>query len=199
MIRHYITFTSDLTITAPTVLIIEEGGTLCGDHLMNVSCGARVINYGHWYLNQLKMKLDGPSYNYNEFYFKNYSSFSGCGTPGSASFYNVPPNGHINTWAPELCKTAGTNWPKTTTGLLSNTSLEETLTLSPNPLNSGFLNISAKGDFTVKLYDTRSELLYDGSATDNTFIDMHEYANGFYFVSIVYKNKQISRKILVDQ
>lgn len=200
IIRHYVTFSSDLIIQAPTVVLIEADGVLCGDYLMEISCGASVVNYGNWYVNRLEMKQGGTaSYNYNFFYFKNSTVLSGCGSGSSTGgFYNVPPLGHINTWAPTLCRTAETRWPKPTTGIQANGNAEDySVSVSPNPINSGYLTVRAKGEFEMKLYDTRGSLLYEDVASNNGFIDLHGYANGFYFVTVNYRGTQVHRKILV--
>jgi hypothetical protein len=196
VIRHYITFGRDLIISAPTVLIIEETGTLCGDYLLDVACGAKVLNYGHLYTNTAKIR-DG--YNYNEFFSKSTVTILGC-TPAADGFHNVPPNGHINVWPPVLCKTSGTNWPKATTNIPGNGPADElTVSISPNPLNNGSLKIAARGDFEVNLYDTRGALIYTGKASDQVIVDMRDFSNGFYFAAITYKNKQFFRKVLIEQ
>ena len=202
VIRHYVTFNKDLSLKAPTVLIIEDGGTLCGDYLMTVLCGAKVLNYGHWYLNALKIKSSG-NINYNYFYFKSSWVISACetglnnGVP--PSFDNQPPKGHINTWTPTLCKTPETNWTKGSTGIPTSGNGDEFfISISPNPLNSGYLSIRTKGDFEMKLYDTQGALLHSGAANNRALIDMSNYANGFYFVVISYKNKTIYRKVFVE-
>ncbi|WP_317899620.1 T9SS type A sorting domain-containing protein [Aurantibacillus circumpalustris] len=202
VIRHYITFSENLTLKAPTVLIIEDGGTLCGDYLMTVLCGAKVLNHGHWYVNELKIKSSG-NFNYNYFYFKTSWVISDCETGQSSgeppSFYNSPPKGHINTWAPTLCKTAETNWLKESTGIPTNGNAQEFfVSISPNPLNSGYLNVWAKGSFELKLFDTQGALIYSEEGTDHSLVDMRDYVNGFYFVAIVYKNKMVYRKLFVE-
>ena len=196
IIRHYITMSRNITINAPTVLIIESTGVLCGDYLLDVSCGATVINYGYLYLNTAKIRA---GYNYNEFYAKSLVEILGC-TPNAAGFFNVTPNGHTLVWPPVLCRTNETHWTKGTTNIANNGAPDEfLLSISPNPLNSGYLTVSAKGNFDMSLYDTRGSLLFSGSGTDHSFIDMHSFSNGFYFVSIKYKEKIVIRKVLVDQ
>jgi len=195
IIRHYITLNRDLIIEAPTVLIIEKGATVCGDFLMDVKCGASIFNYGNLYLNTASIR---NGYNYNEFYAKSLITISGCGS-NSDGFYNAPPNGHIKVWPPVLCKTDGTNWTTKTTNIPVNSAEEFYVNISPNPLNSGYLTIATKGDFELKVYDTRGALLYKGLGSEQTYVDVHEYPNGFYFVSISYKNRQVFRKILIDQ
>jgi len=195
VIRHYITLSQNLTISAPTVLIIEEGGTLCGDYLLDVACGATIINYGHLYLNTAKIR-NGT--NYNEFYSKSLITILGC-TPQADGFYNLAPNGHTYVWPPVLCKTFETNWKgDSSTGIVQLTN-ESFISISPNPLNSGYLSINANGDFDMKLFDTQGVILYAGSGTDKAFIDVRGYSNGFYFVALTYKNKQIIKKILIAQ
>lgn len=194
LIRHYVTLSSNLTIEAPTVMIIEKGATVCGDYFMDVLCGAMIINYGNLYLNSAEIR---NGFNYNEFYTKESLVFSGCGSSGG-SFENLPPDGHMKVWPPVLCKTTETNWLPKTTGIAINNVESFFVNISPNPLNSGYLSVSTKGQFEIAIYDTKGSLYYKSIASDQTFVDVHDYSNGFYFVSLSFSdNKKLFRKVLV--
>lgn len=197
VIGHYVTLSRDLLIEAPTVLIIEDNGSICGDFQLEVACGAKLINRGHVYLNSAIIR-NGT--NYNEFYSKNSVSLTLCNTPGNDGFLNQAPNGQMKVWPPVLCKTSDTNWPsKGTTNIPVNTPDEFFLSVSPNPLNSGYLSVSTRGNFEIHLYDSHGALIYQGFGKEKTSIDLHTYANGFYFITVFFKDKLVNRKILIDQ
>lgn len=197
VISHYITLSHDLLISAPTVVIVDENGTICGDYQLDVACGAKLMNYGHVYLNTVKIR---SGWNFNEFYAKNLVEVLGCGTSGSDGFVNVAPKGQTKVWPATLCKTTDTNWPsKETTNIPVNAAEEFFLSISPNPLNSGYLSIATKGDFEMKLFDTKGALVYSGSGKEKAFIDLHDYTSGFYFISVIYKDKIVNRKVLIAQ
>ncbi|PBQ31750.1 hypothetical protein CNR22_08195 [Sphingobacteriaceae bacterium] len=194
LIKHYVTLNTDLIIEAPTVLIIEKGATVCGNYLMDVKCGATLFNYGNLYLNTATIR---NGYNYNEFYTKNLITILGC-SPAAAGLANIAPDGHMKVWPPVLCKTDGTNWQPKATGIAATTSEAFFVNISPNPLNSGYLTVGTKGDFEITVYDTKGSLYYRGNAIDQTFVDVHDYANGFYFVAITFSdNKKVFRKVLI--
>jgi hypothetical protein len=74
------------------VLVVDSGGTLCGDYQFDISCGAKLYNYGRIWVNSSHMM---DAWNYFEFYAKNSMIISACNLPGyNAGYHNVPPNGH---------------------------------------------------------------------------------------------------------
>jgi hypothetical protein len=114
IIKHYVTFNASLSIIAPTVLIIDKQGTLCGDHFLDVECGAKLINYGHLYINSGLVR-DGENHNYLS--AKSMITIVGCALPGHGKGYSNIPPGITEVWPPVLCKTAETNWSREITGV----------------------------------------------------------------------------------
>ena len=190
LILHYVSLNQNLIINAPTVLLIDAGGNICGDYLMETFCGASFLNYGHIYLNQIKTR---SGVNYNLIQCKTSIILSGCPS-GSGSFNSFPPNGNVEVWPPVFCKTPATNWEGSTTGLME---FEiTTLKIYPNPVNNSILTITASGNTFFKLTDVMGKLIRSADFTNKTSINMDDLPNGIYFLEVQMDHKTQTNKIL---
>ncbi|MGZ3931375.1 MAG: T9SS type A sorting domain-containing protein [Bacteroidia bacterium] len=186
-IDHYVTLTSSLTINPPTVLFIEQSGTLCGDYFMDVACGAKWINYGSVFLGQLKVR-DG--WNYCTFTFKNWTIVTGCSLSGFGNgFSNLPPKGNVNISSFPSCRTLGTQWENggstgggCTVGIKEYGDPEKML-VYPNPVNDK-LKISAEGIKidAVSVSDlTGRPVKYSGAVNE---MDLSDVSDGIYILTM---------------
>lgn len=180
-VSHYITFNQALTIPAPTVLVVDSGGTLCGNYQFNVSCGAKLYNYGRVWVNSAQMM---DAWNYFEFYARSSITISACSLPGfNAGYHNIPPNGHTAVWPPVLCRTPGTYWdggPVSAVNELTKTSIR----IFPNPLSSRLLQVDVPGPAIIQLTDLMGQGLGHWTIMRQTGLDLGRYQNGLYMLKV---------------
>jgi hypothetical protein len=191
LVRHYMVLHQDLTINAPTVLFIENTGTICGDYLLETGCGAGFINYGHMYLNRIKTRLGT---NYKVIECKTNMVIAGCSSP-TAGFQSVPPNGSVNVWPPVFCKTADTNWEGgTSTGLPE---LEyDDLNIYPNPISEQDLSIITNLYTSYAVTDVAGRLICSGSFKNRVVIATQGLSAGMYFLKLETVGTRRIEKIL---
>lgn len=190
-VDHYITFNQNLSIHAPTVLVVDSGGTLCGDYQLDISCGARLFNYGRIWVNSSQMM---DAWNYFEFYAKNNMTISACSLPGyNAGYHNVLPNGHTAVWPPVLCRTAGTYWDGDPSGI---SELEKSgIKAFPNPAEDQ-LTVTSESELSISLSDVYGKELLSAKAFQSATINLSLYAPGIYILQARQNGIIYSRKIL---
>jgi hypothetical protein len=195
LVKHYLTFSQSLVILAPTVLIVEQNGTLCGDYLLDVSCSAVLINYGHIYVNAAKIR-DGR--NYFEFYAKNSMIITGCSLPGYGQGYsNLAPNGVTLVWPPVLCKTTGTNWEGGGDPIgIAESFMGSGLSVSPTCLGEGSLQISSDMPVKIWLLDLSGSSIYEASGSATYNLNLSDYPKGIYVLKLHTHQKQFVQKIV---
>lgn len=188
-VDHYVTFNQSLTIHAPTVLVVDSGGTLCGDYLLNISCGSVLINYGHMYLNQLIVRAGS---NYNLIWCKNSFIVQGC-PPSGTGYFHVTTGGQstFSVWPPVACRSRDTNWNPT--GI--NEFEKSGLSAFPNPAQNE-LTVKSEGEVNISLTDVFGEELFSGKAFQYTTIDLSMHAPGVYFLQARQNGRTYSKKIL---
>jgi hypothetical protein len=192
VLRHYITFSHDLIIKAPTVLIINSEGTLCGDFHLDIACGAVLVNRGYMYVNRLTVR-DGE--NHNRCYAKQLITVTGCPVPGfGKGFKSVPPQGEIKVWPPVVCKSEETNWPRNITAVWSQD--ERQLLFYPNPVSDGGLFIQYDLPFTAVIADVLGNRLSEWRGENNLSIDTRTLSQGIYFLQISSGGRVMTRKLL---
>jgi hypothetical protein len=196
IIRYYITFSRDLVIQAPTVLIIEQGATLCGDYLLDISCGAKVYNHYRLYVNKLNVR-DGE--NYFELHAKNNITVTGCSIPGFGGGYkNIPPYASTYVWPPVLCKTTATHYPRELElGIITNNG-DQGISVFPNPVNSGALKISTDQHFDYHFTDICGRQISSGSGENFYEISLANFPAGLYFLSIKKGTVLVTYKIIKE-
>ncbi len=191
MINHYVVITQNKIISSPTVLFINTTGTVCGDYLLETLCGAKFINYGFMFLNQIKTRCGD---NYNTIKCKTSIVVMGC-IPSTNGLINYPPNGNIAVWPPVFCQTTDTNWEGGTS-----IGIEElnyyNLTFYPNPIQNESLKITANGLVKLKLKDVMGKLLQKKVFENNTELDVQELKAGIYFLEIEINNRIVVKKII---
>lgn len=195
LVKHYITFLQNLVITAPTVLIVEQNGTLCGDYLLDVGCGAVLVNYGHIYVNSAKIR-DGR--NYFEFFAKSAMTITGCNLPGFGQGYsNLAPDGVTHVWPPVSCKTTGTNWEGGGEPIgIEEHSVGAVLSVFPTCLSEGSLHISAGEAVEITLLDLSGKRVYHAGIPGDHTLNMENYPKGIYFLQLRSKQKKLAQKII---
>jgi len=190
-VDHYITFNQNLSIHAPTVLVVDSGGTLCGDYQFDISCGAKLFNYGRIWVNSSHMM---DAWNYFEFYAKNNMTISACSLPGyNAGYHNVPPNGHTAVWPPVLCRTPGTYWDGDPAGI--NEFEKSGLKAFPNPTEDK-LTVTSEGEVLISLSDVYGKELFSEKAFRSATINLSLYAPGVYLLQARQNGRTYSKKIL---
>jgi len=190
IVSHYIVINQTLNIYSPTVVFIDSLGTICGEYLMDVKCGSSLINYGHIYLNQLKIRA---GLNYNRIECKNSIVVSGC-LPSGTGYFNTYPPGVVLVWPPVFCKTIDTNWEGGNTSL---TDFENnTLKIYPNPVSDETLKIISLGDTKLKLLDVLGNEINAISFDKSTELNFTNLPNGIYFLMLEIKGKKQVTKIL---
>ena len=190
LVRHYMVIHQSVIINSPTILFIENTGTICGDYLLETGCGAAFINYGHMYLNQIKTRLGT---NYWVIECKNSILISGCPSP-TAGFQSMPPNGSVKVWPPVLCRTPDTNWEGgTSTGLsgLENSGLH----IYPNPVNDQLI-IIAPGYIRLRLTNSPGEEIETRIFENKADIDLSKLPPGIYFLELEADGRKMVRKII---
>lgn len=190
-VAHYITFNQALTIQPPTVLVVDSGGTLCGDYQFDIGCGAKLFNYGRIWVNSSHMM---DAWNYFEFYAKNNMTISACSLPGyNAGYHNVPPNGHTAVWPPVLCRTSDTYWDGTPAGI---SEFEKSgLKAFPNPAEDK-LTVTSESNVLISLTDVFGKELFSVTAFQTITIDLSSYAPGVYLLQARQNGRAGTKKIL---
>ena len=190
IVRHYITVNQNFSINAPTVLLIDASGTICGNYLMQTFCGASFINYGYIYLNQIKTT---SGLNYNLIYCTTSIMLTGCSVSGY--FNSMPPNGHVEVWPPVSCKTPNTNWEGGTS-----TTIEELqnagIAVYPNPINGQVFTLVSPAQSSFKLTDLMGNLIYKGVFRDTSVIDASLLSTGIYILDLEINGKRYLQKLL---
>ncbi len=191
IITHYVVINTNKTLASPTVLFISSTGTICGDYLLETLCGAKFINYGFMFLNQIKTKLGS---NYNTIKCKSFMIISGC-SPSVAGFNSYPPNGNVTVWPPVLCQTIDTNWEGgTSIGMIE---LENNnIRLYPNPLQYEPLQVITLSSSSIKLRDVLGKELKTAKFDNKTEIDFSTLPSGVYFLEIEIDEKPLVKKIV---
>jgi hypothetical protein len=197
IIRYYITFSRDLVIQAPTVLIVEQGGTLCGDYLLDVSCGAKFYNYYRLYVGKLNVR-DGI--NYYELHAKSNMVVMGCSTPGFGTGYkNLPPYASTYVWPVNvLCKTSTTHWPREAEVGVASHYNDPGISIFPNPINLGTLKIATFQNSDFVLLDIYGRKLNEGFDSKTYEINMTDYPRGLYLLNLKQGNHFVSHKIVKE-
>lgn len=190
IISHYITINQDRIINSPTVVFNDLLGTICGDYLLNVSCGASLINYGHIYLNQMKIRA---GLNYNRIECKTFINVSGC-PPSGGGYFNTYSPGVVLVWPPVFCKTPDTNWEIGTVGLME---LENNhLKLYPNPIRNELLTIITLSKSKLKLMDALGKCINADVFENHTEINFSTLSSGLYFLELEIDGKTQTKKIV---
>jgi hypothetical protein len=189
LIQHYVTFLADLTIQAPTVVVIDAGATLCGDYLLNINCAAKFYNYGSLYVN--KAVITGQLVNYGTYTAKNFVTITGSCSP-NPSFQNLPP-GTTNVWPPVLCRTGDTGWQS-----IFEYEKENLVSVFPNPFSSLlYLRFNSEIVESVILRDLIGRKVRQISNNKPELqMDLSELQNGIYFLELKKGGTTFSKKIL---
>jgi hypothetical protein len=193
IIYHYVVLNQNVILNSPTVLFIDASGTICGEYLLETSCGSSFTNYGHMYLNQIKTRAGT---NYNVIECKNYINISGCPPSGSGYFNSIPPNGTVKVWPPVLCKTYDTHWEGgTQIGLIE---LENnTLSIYPNPIHKDeSLTIVTLSHSKIRLVDSMGQEIETKLFENKTEINLNSLPKGLYFIEIEINGKKQIKKIV---
>ena len=199
LVSHYVTITADLTINAPTVLVIENTGTLCGDYLLNVACGAKWYNHGAAFINRFILRYGA---NYCTITTRGTSTVAGC---PSGSWSVVPPKGNMNIVPWTACKAPDTNWevPNGITGGCT-VGIKEyfnsnDISVYPNPaedkINLEFVEAKSYS-FLIKDISGRTVIKESESQFQKTEINFSELNSGIYFLEIKNGNNTLIRKII---
>lgn len=198
-ISHYVTITADLIINSPTVLVIEATGTICGDYLLNIACGARWFNYGAAFINRFVLRYGA---NYCTITTRGTSTVTGCPT---GQWSVVPPKGNMNIVPWTVCKAQDTNWevPNGITGGCT-VGIKEyfnsnDITVYPNPTDDK-LNVEfeeAKSyRFLIKDISGRTVRKESESRFQKTEIDFSNLNAGIYFLEIKSEGNTLIKKII---
>lgn len=191
IINHYVVIHLNKTISAPTVLFISSTGTICGDYLLETLCGAKFINYGFMFLNQIKTRLGS---NYNTIKCKVSMIIYGC-SPSTAGFSSFPPNGNVTIWPPVLCQTIDTNWEGgTSIGVVELDNNK--LSVYPNPIQNESLKIKTHSLTRLKLTDVCGKEITQSVFENSTELDMKELSTGVYFLKIEFNGRTEIKKII---
>lgn len=178
LVDHFMVLNQNLTISAPTVLLVNSTGTICGLYLFKNLCGSTFINYGGIHVNIIET-ISGL--NYNTIEYGSYMMVSGCGAAGG-SFSNKPPNGLVRSWITISCTNPG--WEGgTSTGLAVLTN--KGFSIYPNPLSAmDDLSLVAESNTSYALTDLAGRLLCSGSFNDRHVIPTRELPPGLYFLKL---------------
>lgn len=191
IVSHYIIINQNLIIQANCILLVDSTGTICGDYQLRTIC-ADAYNYGHIYLNSLK--ISAHFYNYNILQCKTSIILTACSATQSGSFHNMPPYGATSVWPPVLCKTIDTNWEG------GNTSLEEFeingLKVYPNPVTNETLTIETTNATTLNVYDFLGKPLQSISVKGTSILNLNGLSPGVYLIEIELEGKKVIKKIL---
>ncbi len=178
IVDHFMILNQNLTISAPTVLLVNATGTICGLYLFKNLCGSTFINYGGIHVNIIETV---SGLNYNTVEYGTYMMVSGCG-PAGGSFSNKPPNGLVRSWITIRC--TNPDWEGGTA-----TGLEEwgnkALNIYPNPLSAkDDLCLVADSHTSYALTDVAGRLLCSGSFKDRLVIPTQALPPGLYFLKL---------------
>lgn len=199
IISHYVTITADLTINAPTVLVIENTGTLCGDHLLNISCGSEWYNYGSVFINRFVVRTGS---NYCTITTKGTNTISGC---SSGSWSVVPPKGNVNMVPWTACKSPSTNWEPSNVILGGCTvGIKEyfnsnSLSVYPNPVDDKLtVEYKGKGSYYFMIKDVSGREVKKGSVSrlQSEELDFSDLKAGIYFIEFREGDNTLIKKII---
>jgi hypothetical protein len=189
IIKHYVTFTQNLTIAAPTTLIIDSTGTLCGNYDLINSCGSFIYNYGEIYVKSATIR---DMKNYRKFWSKNFITVYGCSLPGyGTGYYNIPPNGTTYVWPEVPCKTKFTNW-------FEEIGVREIfdshrIAVFPNPFTDEIM-LKEENDFNkIILTDIRGKIVIESSERK---LITKNLAAGIYFLHLYTQSGRFTAKLV---
>lgn len=193
-VDHYVTLTANVTINAPTILFIDASGTVCGDYVMDVACGAKWYNYGSVYLNTLYVR-DG--WNYCTLTFRNYAAVSACTLNGyGAGFSNVPPKGNMNISNFSSCRSFGT--PGECTVGIKEYEASEKIIVYPNPTEDKILIKQENGEmYTVSLSDAAGRIVK--APEKNNEISLAGLDAGIYLMNLSLNGKTYRKRIIKNE
>ncbi|MES2680436.1 MAG: T9SS type A sorting domain-containing protein [Bacteroidota bacterium] len=196
IIKHYITFSQNLAIAAPSELIVENTGTLCGDFELDIHCGARLTNYGHIYVNSAKFR---DTKNYNQISSKNSITISACNQPGyGTGFINYAPNGLTQVWPPVLCKTPGTNWENGSPTAFRDFYDGHGIRILQDPFSLNTWLISADKTIQVLILDLLGKEIWRRQNSDSYVMQTDAFPPGLYFIRITANNSQVTRRLITQ-
>lgn len=190
IVDHFMVLNQNLTISAPTVLLVNSTGTICGLYVFKNLCGSTFINYGGIHVNIIET-ISGLNYNTVE--YGTYMMVSGCG-PAGGSFSNMPPNGLVRSWITIRC--TNPDWEGGTATSSAEMENEE-LRVYPNPLSrQEDLSIITDHYTAYSLTDVSGHLLCSGSFKDRVSIKTYGLPAGIYFLKLEMNGKTHREKIL---
>ena len=80
---------------------------------------------------------------------------------------------------------------------LSVNEIDNFFSVYPNP-TADFLNIQLEGNFTYSINSVKGDILFSGTAVNNTKVDLADFASGTYFV-VLNQNDKTSVLQIVKQ
>jgi hypothetical protein len=191
-IRHYITFSADLNMVGPTVIIIEKEGVLCGDAALDMACGAKLLNRGKLFINTLRIK---SGVNTGQIFYRNFL-INSCGNGNVTTFANSLNGGSIGVWNDSFCKTEQTGWQGETNTGIHTRNADADISITPNPILFDQVTVRGPENMTITLVDPCGRLLENLKGSFNLVVELKDYPSGIYYLTIESEGRTINRKIL---
>lgn len=189
IVKHYLTISQNLTIQAPTTLIIDSTGTICGNYDLINACGSFIYNYGEIYVKSATIR---DMKNYKKFWSKNFLTVYGCSLPGyGTGYYNIPPNGTTWVWPDVLCKTKFTNWYGEIG--VEEISANGLLSVFPNPFTAE-INLNGEIDLDkMILTDIAGKIVMESHERK---VMIKELPAGIYFLHLYNRSGKFTAKLV---